>query len=70
MASAVTEGIRDTRSVRDLARSLGVEMPITEQMYLLLYEDNSPHRAVIDPMTRGLRHERDWEHHGPIEGNV
>jgi glycerol-3-phosphate dehydrogenase len=29
-------GVRNTRSVRDLARSVGVEMQITEQMYLLL----------------------------------
>jgi glycerol-3-phosphate dehydrogenase (NAD(P)+) len=38
----VAEGIRNTRSVRDLARSVGVEMPITEQMYLLLYEGKPP----------------------------
>ena len=55
----VAEGIRNTHSVRDLARSVGVEMPITEQMYLLLYEDKSPRQAVIDLMTRGLRRETD-----------
>jgi glycerol-3-phosphate dehydrogenase (NAD(P)+) len=55
----VAEGIRNTRSVRDLARSVGVEMPITEQMHLLLYENKSPRQAVIDLMTRGLRRETD-----------
>jgi len=56
---AVAEGIRNTRSVRDLARSVDAEMPITEQMYLVLYEDKSPRQAVIDLMTRGLRRETD-----------
>jgi glycerol-3-phosphate dehydrogenase (NAD(P)+) len=55
----VAEGVRNTRSVRDLARSVGVEMPITEQMYLLLYEDKPPRQVGIDLMTRGLRRETD-----------
>jgi glycerol-3-phosphate dehydrogenase (NAD(P)+) len=45
--------------VRDLARSVGVDMPITEQMYLLLYEEKSPRQVVIDLMTRGLKREID-----------
>jgi len=55
----VAEGVRNTRSVRDLARGVNVEMPITEQMYEVLYEDKSPRQAVIDLMTRGLRREAD-----------
>ena len=55
----VAEGVRNTRSVRDLARSVNVEMPITEQMYEVLYEDKSPRQAVVDLMTRGLRREAD-----------
>ncbi len=55
----VAEGIRNTRSVRDLARSVGVEMPITEQMYLLLYEGKPPRQVVTDLMTRGLKREMD-----------
>jgi glycerol-3-phosphate dehydrogenase (NAD(P)+) len=55
----VAEGVRNTRSVRDLAQSVAVEMPITEQMYLLLYEDKSPRQVVIDLMTRGLKRETD-----------
>jgi glycerol-3-phosphate dehydrogenase (NAD(P)+) len=53
----VAEGVRNTRSVRDLARSVDVEMPITEQMYQLLYEDKSPRQAVVDLMTRTLKRE-------------
>jgi len=55
----VAEGVRNTRSVRDLARGVNVEMPITEQMYEVLYEDKSPRQAVVDLMTRGLRREAD-----------
>ncbi len=55
----VAEGVRNTRSVRDLARGLGVEMPITEQMHLLLYEEKDPRQAVADLMTRRRKHEAD-----------
>jgi len=55
----VAEGVRNTRSVRDLASSVGVEMPITEQMYQLLYENKEPRQVVIDLMTRGLKRETD-----------
>jgi len=55
----VAEGVRNTRSVRDLARGVNVEMPITGQMYEVLYEDKSPRQAVVDLMTRGLRREAD-----------
>jgi glycerol-3-phosphate dehydrogenase (NAD(P)+) len=55
----VAEGVRNTLSVRDLARSVGVEVPITEQIYLLLYEDKDPRQVVIDLMTRNLRREAD-----------
>ncbi len=51
-------GGRNTRSVRGLARSVGVEMPITEQMYLLLYDDKPPRQVVVDLMARGLKRER------------
>jgi glycerol-3-phosphate dehydrogenase (NAD(P)+) len=55
----VAEGVRNTRSVQDLATSAGVEMPITEQMYLLLYEGKDPRHAVVDLMTRRPKAERD-----------
>jgi glycerol-3-phosphate dehydrogenase (NAD(P)+) len=53
----VAEGVRNTLAVDDLARSLGVEMPITRQMRCLLFEDKSPHEAMVDLMTRQLKHE-------------
>ena len=38
----VAEGVRNAKSVRDLAKKLGVEMPITETVYRILYEGLSP----------------------------
>jgi glycerol-3-phosphate dehydrogenase (NAD(P)+) len=55
----VAEGVRNTRSIRDLARSLDVEMPITEQMFHLLYEGKPPRQVVVDLMTRQLKSEID-----------
>ena len=55
----VAEGVRNTASVRSLARSAGIEMPITEQMYALLYEGKEASRAVIDLMARRLKQELD-----------
>jgi glycerol-3-phosphate dehydrogenase (NAD(P)+) len=48
----VAEGVRTTESVRDLARELGVEMPITEQVASVLFEDKAPQQAVADLMLR------------------
>ncbi len=55
----VAEGVHNTRSVRDLAASVGVEMPITEQMYQLIYEKKPPRQVVTELMTRSLRREAD-----------
>ena len=53
----VAEGVKNTRSVYLLAQRLGVEMPIVEQMYLVLYEGKKPRDAVSDLMQRSLKAE-------------
>jgi len=53
----VAEGVRTTRSVFALSRSLGVEMPIVEQVHAILYDDKSPKKAVVDLMSRTPKHE-------------
>jgi len=55
----VAEGVHNTRSVRELALKARVEMPIAEQMYLVVHEGKDPKRAVVDLMTRRLRRETD-----------
>lgn len=48
----VAEGVRNARSVHELARKVGVDMPITEQMNLLMHEGKSPRQVVVDLMSR------------------
>ncbi len=55
----VAEGIRTTKVLRELARKQRVEMPITEEVYGILYEGKSPREAVAELMSRDPRSERD-----------
>ncbi|MBN8612527.1 MAG: NAD(P)-dependent glycerol-3-phosphate dehydrogenase [Deltaproteobacteria bacterium] len=57
--SQVAEGVRTTQSAYELAKREGVDMPIVEAMYKVLYEDLPPLEAVVSLMTRKLRAERD-----------
>lgn len=49
---SVIEGIPTTKSVVELGRRHGVEMPITEAVYRILFEDLDPIRAVSELMAR------------------
>ncbi len=55
----VAEGVRTTASVYALAQQFGVEMPITEAVYKILFEGKAPAVAVQELMTRAAKHE-DW----------
>jgi glycerol-3-phosphate dehydrogenase (NAD(P)+) len=55
----VAEGVHNTRSIRELATKVRIEMPITEQMYLVVHERKDPKTAVVDLMSRRLRREID-----------
>ncbi len=57
----VAEGVKTAKSVYNLSRKLGVEMPISHETYRILYEDLSPKEAVIRLMTRDLKRELDDE---------
>jgi len=53
----VAEGVKTTLSAYQLACKLGVEVPITEQTYRILYEEKDPRQAVADLMLRELKPE-------------
>jgi len=53
----VAEGVRNAKSARELARRLGVEMPITETIYRVLYEGLPPRDAVTTMMMRETKPE-------------
>ncbi len=48
----VAEGVPTTRSVHSLASRQGVEMPITAELYQVLFEGKPPREAVVDLMVR------------------
>jgi glycerol-3-phosphate dehydrogenase (NAD(P)+) len=53
----VAEGVWTATAARELAKKTRVEMPITEQVYQVLFEGKQPQKAVIDLMTRGKKSE-------------
>ncbi len=52
LGGKVAEGVRTTRAALGLARKHGIEMPITEQMELILDEGKDPREAIRDLMLR------------------
>lgn len=55
----VAEGVKTAAAAHFLSQKLGVEMPIVEQVYRILYEDQPPRQAVKTLMTRELKDEID-----------
>ncbi|MDP8263454.1 MAG: NAD(P)H-dependent glycerol-3-phosphate dehydrogenase [Candidatus Ancaeobacter aquaticus] len=53
----VVEGYRTTKSVQQICTSSGVEMPISQQVYNVLYEKKKPLKAVEELMMRNLKAE-------------
>jgi glycerol-3-phosphate dehydrogenase (NAD(P)+) len=54
----VAEGVKTARAARDLSRRAGVEMPIMEEMYSILYEGRNAREAVESLMLRAPKAER------------
>ena len=55
----VAEGVKTAKSVYNLSRRLGVEMPISHEIYRILYEGTTPTEGVMRLMTRDLKDELD-----------
>lgn len=53
----VAEGIKTTKSVLEWSNKLKVEMPITEAVYKVLFEDEDPKDMLYDLMTRNPKEE-------------
>lgn len=53
----VVEGIKTVVAAYELAKEKGIEMPITNMMYKVLYEDYDPMKAVEELMTRKSKDE-------------
>ena len=53
----VAEGVKTSISAYELARKIGVDMPIIDQVYQTLYKGKDPLLAVKELMTRELKKE-------------
>jgi len=53
----VAEGVRTTKAAVKLGRSKGVELPIAEQVYRVLFYGKSPTKAIRDLMIRKAKKE-------------
>jgi glycerol-3-phosphate dehydrogenase (NAD(P)+) len=53
----VVEGVKAAEAVHHVAGKAGVEMPICEQIYRILYEGADPREAVTALMQRALKSE-------------
>jgi glycerol-3-phosphate dehydrogenase (NAD(P)+) len=53
----VVEGVNTTKSTYELSNKIGVEMPITKELYNVLFLGKEPKYAVSDLMLRDRRHE-------------
>jgi glycerol-3-phosphate dehydrogenase (NAD(P)+) len=54
---SIAEGVATASSAYELSVKLGVEMPIVEQVYQVIYKDKNPADAVSSLMNRTLRSE-------------
>ncbi len=55
----VAEGVKTTRSVYNLAKKLGVDLPICREVYSVLFENRPVEQTVERLMNRSLKHELD-----------
>lgn len=53
----VAEGVKTARSVHDLAQKLGLDLPIHESVYRILYEELDPRAALAQLSSRELKSE-------------
>ena len=50
--TAVAEGVRTTRSVQQLAEKFHIDMPITREVFQVLFENKNPKAATDSLMCR------------------
>jgi glycerol-3-phosphate dehydrogenase (NAD(P)+) len=57
----VAEGVKTAYAVKQLADSVGVEMPIAEQVYQVIYHGKDPRLVPRELMVRELKDEREGD---------
>lgn len=64
--TGVAEGVNTTVAARELAQRLGLEMPVTERVYQVLFEGADPRQAIMESIVAEAKHElagQKWELH-------
>ncbi|MDR0298231.1 MAG: NAD(P)H-dependent glycerol-3-phosphate dehydrogenase [Streptococcaceae bacterium] len=56
----IIEGVSTTKAAYELSRQLGVEMPITNAIYQVLYENADPRQTILELMRREARVENEF----------
>ena len=56
-ADSTVEGYFTSEALYSISIYNKIEMPISQSIYKILYEDLSPKQAILDLMTRDLTHE-------------
>ena len=54
---AVAEGVETSRSASELAKKVGVDAPITSEVFKILFEDKDAIKATTDLMSRDMKEE-------------
>lgn len=54
------EGVRTAQVIHDLAKEKGIEMPIIEEVYQVLYHGKEPRQSAYDLMHRELKEEHPY----------
>jgi glycerol-3-phosphate dehydrogenase (NAD(P)+) len=55
----VAEGIPTTKAAKELAKKVNIELPITNEVYNVLFEMKNPKQAVSDLMLRSAKAEEE-----------
>jgi glycerol-3-phosphate dehydrogenase (NAD(P)+) len=55
----VAEGVKTTLGVRRLAEKLAIDMPITQAVHTILYDNRDPRAIVRELMERDLKSEQE-----------
>ncbi len=53
----VVEGLPTTKAVIELSKKMKVVMPITNEIYNVLFENKNPKHAIISLMSRSIKPE-------------
>lgn len=62
----VVEGVTTTKATHELAKNMGISMPITSEAYKILFEGKNARNAVTDLMMRDKKHEIEEVYETPL----